>query len=80
MKAHGLNAVSVQEPWKLVKETDGAVPIWREEASRLTSEGSNLSPLHALVTNVAIHLIGQFIWLESIFFENVSGFLTWITT
>ena len=54
MKAHGLNATSVQEPWKLVKETDGVVPIWQTEADRLTSEGSKVSTVPAQLTHVLL--------------------------
>ena len=45
VKARGLNATSVQEPWKKVKEIDGDLPIWKAEADRLTPEGSNVSAL-----------------------------------
>ena len=40
MKAHGLNAKSVQEPWAKVKEESNE-ELWRNEGSRMTLEGSN---------------------------------------
>ena len=41
MKTHALNAVTVKQPWDLVKSEGSASP-WKTEAKKLTNEGNNV--------------------------------------
>ena len=42
MKEHSFNAVTVKEPWGAIKEAAEEVPLWRNEAARLTVGGNNV--------------------------------------
>ena len=41
MRTHGLNAVSVKEPWNSVK-AEGNPAMWRGAAARMSQEGNNV--------------------------------------